>query len=53
VREAYAYEKYRNTRDVGVIGLALFNERGNRFWTTDEVERRMRANPPRPFRHPP
>jgi hypothetical protein len=54
VRESYAYEKYRNTRDVGVIGLALFNERGSRFWTSDEVNRRLRANPfPGRFATPP
>ena len=26
VRESYANEKYRNTRNVGVIGVAVFNE---------------------------
>jgi hypothetical protein len=54
VRESYANEKYRNTRNVGVIGIALFNERGTNPWTWDEVRRRLRANPfPGQFATPP
>jgi hypothetical protein len=33
VRESYAAEKYHNTRNVGVIGIALFNEAGSNPWT--------------------
>jgi hypothetical protein len=54
VRESYANEKYHNTRNVGVIGIALFNERGTNPWTWDEVRRRLRANPfPGQFGTPP
>jgi hypothetical protein len=28
VRESYAQQKYRNTPNVGVIGVAIFNARG-------------------------
>lgn len=54
VRESYAQEKYRNTRNVGVIGLALFNELGTYPWTDREVKKRLRANPfPNRFATPP
>ncbi len=54
VRESYAQEKYRNTRNVGVIGLALFNERGTYPWTDREVRKRLQANPfPNRFAPPP
>jgi len=54
VRESYAQEKYRNTRNVGVIGLALFNERGTYPWTDREVKKRLQANPfPNHFATPP
>jgi hypothetical protein len=45
VRESYAAEKYGKTRNVGVIGIAVFNERGTNFTATPEVQRRLRANP--------
>jgi hypothetical protein len=45
VRESYAAEKYHNTRDVGVIGIALLNEAGSDPWTNEEVRRRLKANP--------
>ncbi|MBA3831398.1 MAG: hypothetical protein H0X34_05830 [Chthoniobacterales bacterium] len=45
VRESYAQEKYRNTRNVGVIGIALFHERGTYPWSDREVRKRLRANP--------
>ena len=54
VRESYAQEKYRSTRNVGVIGVALFNERGTFPWTEQEVTKRLKANPfPRDFATPP
>ena len=54
VREFYAAEKYHNTRNVGVIGIALFNEVGSDPWTSDEVRRRLKANPfPGRFATPP
>jgi len=45
VRESYAAEKYHKTENVGVIGVAIFNERGTNPWTNEEVQRRLRANP--------
>ena len=54
VRESYAAEKYHNTRNVGVIGFALFNEVGSDPWTNEEVRRRLKANPfPGRFATPP
>ena len=54
VRESYAAEKYHNTRNVGVIGIALFNEVGSDPWTNEEVRRRLKANPfPDRFATPP
>ena len=54
VRESYAQEKYRNTRNVGVIGIALFNEAGTYPWTDREVKKRLKANPfPNRFATPP
>jgi hypothetical protein len=54
VRESYAAEKYHNTRNVGVIGIALFNEAGSNPWTDEEVRRRLKANPfPGRFATPP
>ena len=44
VRESYAAEKYHNTRNVGVIGIAVFNERGTNFPTGAEVQKRLKAN---------
>ncbi len=45
VRESYAQEKYRNSRNVGVIGVAIFHERGTFPWTDREVKKRLQANP--------
>ena len=45
VRESYAHEKYGNTRNVGVIGVAIFNEFGTNPWTDREVQKRLHANP--------
>ena len=54
VRESYAQEKYRNTRHVGVIGVATFNECGTIPWTNREVRKRLRADPfPNRFATPP
>ena len=54
VRESYAQEKYHSTRNVGVIGLAIFNEEGTAPWTDREVNRRLHANPfPGRFATPP
>jgi hypothetical protein len=54
VRESYANEKYHNTRNVGVIGVAVFNERGTSPWTDREVRKRLKANPfPGGFATPP
>lgn len=54
VRESYAAERYGRTRNVGVIGIAVFNERGTNFPTGVEVQKRLRANPfPGGFAMPP
>ena len=45
VRESYAQEKYGNTRNVGVVGIALFNEQGTYPWTAREVKKRLEAKP--------
>ncbi len=43
VADSYA-SRTSGDRNVGVVGVALFAERGSR-WTTDELERRDSANP--------
>ncbi len=54
VRDSYANKKYGETRNVGIIGVALFNERGTDPWQTNEMLRRLRANPfPGQFATPP
>jgi hypothetical protein len=54
VRESYAQEKYHDTRNVGVIGAAVFNEKGTDPWTDREVRKRLRADPfPNRFATPP
>ncbi|WP_437732562.1 hypothetical protein [Sorangium sp. So ce1335] len=54
VRGSYANQKHGDTRDVGVIGVALFHERGATPWTLDELRRRQDANPfPGQFATPP
>jgi hypothetical protein len=45
VRESYANEKYHDTGNVGVIGVAIFNERGTNPITEPEVRKRLNANP--------
>jgi len=56
VRNSYAEQKHGDTRNVGVIGVALFNETGTNplSWTRGEVQRRLDANPfPGQFATPP
>ena len=54
VRESYAQQKYGDSRNVGVIGAAIFQERGSRTWTTAEIQKRLKANPfPGRFATPP
>jgi hypothetical protein len=54
VRESYANEKYHQTRNVGVIGIAIFNERGANVPSSREVQKRLDANPfPGGFATPP
>lgn len=54
VRESYAHQKYGDTRNVGVVGVAIFNERGTYPWTGVEVQKRLKANPfPGRFATPP
>jgi uncharacterized protein (DUF736 family) len=54
VRESYAAEKYHNTKNVGVIGVAIFNEVGTNPLTEPEVQKRLNANPfPGRFATPP
>jgi hypothetical protein len=54
VRGSYANQKHGDARNVGVIGVALFHERGTAPWTPDEVNRRNQANPfPGQFAKPP
>jgi len=47
VRGSYAGLKTGDTGNVGVIGVALFNEAGTHpsAWTPDEIQRRRDANP--------
>lgn len=54
VRESYAAQKHHDTRNVGVIGIALFNERGTNPFSNEETQRRLKANPfPNRFATPP
>ncbi len=56
VSGSYAGQKHGDTRNVGVIGVAAFHERGtNPFpWSQDEVARRREADPfPGRFATPP
>jgi hypothetical protein len=60
VRDSYANRKNGDTRNVGVVGVALFHERGDdpRFWTTsrghEETRDRLDADPfPQRFASPP
>jgi hypothetical protein len=56
VRDSYAEKKHGDARNVGVIGLAVFHERGDTpgLWGRGEVRRRLDANPfPGQFATPP
>jgi hypothetical protein len=56
VRGSYASQKHGDSRNVGVIGVAVFHERGTNpnGWTRDEINRRHDANPfPGQFATPP
>jgi hypothetical protein len=57
VTESYAEQKYGDTRNVGVVGLAIFHEwRTNPFsqWTGEEMRKRHQADPfPQRFATPP
>ena len=54
VRESYAAQKHHNTQNVGVIGVAVFNEAGTNPLTEREVQKRLDANPfPGQFAAPP
>lgn len=56
VRGSYTGQKYGDTRNVGVIGVAVFNEEGTSPvpWTPDEIQRRREADPfPGQFATPP
>jgi hypothetical protein len=56
VRDSYSNQKHGTTRNVGVIGVALFHERGTdpSRWTDEEIERRNSADPfPGRFATPP
>ena len=56
VRDSYAQKKTGDARNVGVIGIALFNEQGTNpaGWTRGEVQRRLDADPfPGRFATPP
>jgi len=56
VKNSYANQKHGETRNVGVIGVALFHERGSNPMGvgSDEVKKRLDANPfPGQFATPP
>lgn len=55
VSGSYANQKHGETRNVGVIGVALFHERGTNPWGwNSEVDTRHKANPfPGQFATPP
>ena len=56
VSSSYANQKHGETRNVGVIGVAVFHERGTdpSSWNSNEVDTRHNANPfPGTFATPP
>jgi hypothetical protein len=55
VRGSYASRAGKGDRNVGVIGIAFFNEEGTRpTWTPDELQRRHSADPfPGRYAEPP
>jgi len=54
VSESYANLKHGDTRNVGAIGIAVFEEYGSAPYSLRESERRLRGNPwPGRFASPP
>jgi hypothetical protein len=54
VSESYANRKHGDTRNVGVIGIAVFHEYGTDPFALSEAERRLKASPfPGGFASPP
>jgi hypothetical protein len=54
VSDSYANRKHGDTRNVGVVGIAAFNEYGTDPFELTERERRLRASPfPGNFASPP
>jgi len=54
VRESYANQKYGDTRNVGVVGIAIFNERGTNPSIDTDAQKRLKADPfPGRFATPP
>jgi hypothetical protein len=54
VRDSYAEKKHGDTRNVGVIGVAVFHEQGSNPWALRNPRRRLDANPfPGSFATPP
>lgn len=45
VRDSYANRRHRDTRNVGVIGVAIFHEHGTDPSGWSDAEQRLRANP--------
>lgn len=45
VPQSYAQQKHGDARNVGVIGIAAFEERGTNWQQLEEVQRRKQANP--------
>ena len=45
VRDSYAERKHGDSRNVGVIGVALFNEEGTDPYSRAEIRRRLDADP--------
>jgi len=45
VSQSYTAQKYSETTNVGVIGIAAFEERGTNWQQLDDIQRRKQANP--------
>lgn len=45
VPRSYAQQKHGDTRNVGVIGIAAFEEQGTNWQQLEEIQRRKQANP--------
>ena len=54
VRESYAHQTHGDTRNVGVIGAAIFAEQGTNLPNRSEAQKRLNADPfPGRFATPP